>query len=72
MEAYKRVALARKKTRPTGQDFIDNLFTDFIELHGDRCFGDDPTAINSYFGEFMSQYSWAEFVTGGLTQKKQE
>lgn len=45
MEAYKRVALARKKTRPTGQDFIDNLFTDFIELHGDRCFGDDPAII---------------------------
>lgn len=46
MEAYKRVALARKKTRPTGQDFIDNLFTDFIELHGDRCFGDDPAVIS--------------------------
>ncbi len=45
MEAYKRVALARKKTRPTGQDFIDNLFTDFIELHGDRCFGDDPAMV---------------------------
>lgn len=45
MEAYKRVALARKKSRPTGQDFIDNLFTDFIELHGDRCFGDDPAMI---------------------------
>ena len=45
MEAYKRVALARKKTRPTGQDFIDNIFTDFIELHGDRCFGDDPAII---------------------------
>lgn len=45
MEAYKRVALARKKNRPTGQDFIENIFTDFIELHGDRCFGDDPAMI---------------------------
>jgi acetyl-CoA carboxylase carboxyl transferase alpha subunit len=45
MEAYKRVALARKKNRPTGQDFIDNLFTDFIEVHGDRTFGDDPAMI---------------------------
>lgn len=45
MEAYKRVALARKKSRPTGQDFIENIFTDFIELHGDRCFGDDPAMI---------------------------
>ncbi|MBK5244335.1 MAG: acetyl-CoA carboxylase carboxyltransferase subunit alpha [Eubacteriaceae bacterium] len=45
MEAYKRVALARKKTRPTGLDYIENLFTNFIELHGDRCFGDDPAMI---------------------------
>ncbi|WP_303867515.1 acetyl-CoA carboxylase carboxyltransferase subunit alpha [Acetobacterium wieringae] len=52
MEAYKRVALARKKTRPTGQDFIDNLFTDFIELHGDRCFGDDPAVITG-LGQLM-------------------
>jgi len=45
MEAYKRVALARKKTRPTGLDYIENLFTNFIELHGDRCFGDDAAMI---------------------------
>ncbi|KNZ41560.1 acetyl-CoA carboxylase carboxyltransferase subunit alpha [Acetobacterium bakii] len=45
MEAYKRVALARKKTRPTGIDYIENLFTNFIELHGDRCFGDDAAMI---------------------------
>ncbi|AFA48690.1 acetyl-CoA carboxylase carboxyltransferase subunit alpha [Acetobacterium woodii] len=45
MEAYKHVTLARKKNRPTGQDYIDNLFTDFIELHGDRSFGDDPAMI---------------------------
>ncbi|MGV8906858.1 MAG: acetyl-CoA carboxylase carboxyltransferase subunit alpha [Acetobacterium sp.] len=45
MEAYKRVDLARKKTRPTGLDYIENLFTNFIEFHGDRCFGDDPAMI---------------------------
>ncbi|HEY5556994.1 acetyl-CoA carboxylase carboxyltransferase subunit alpha [Acetobacterium sp.] len=45
MEAYKRVALARKKTRATGLDYIENLFTNFIEFHGDRCFGDDPAMI---------------------------
>jgi acetyl-CoA carboxylase carboxyl transferase alpha subunit len=45
MEAYKRVNLARKKNRPTGLDYIENIFTDFIELHGDRCFGDDPAII---------------------------
>jgi acetyl-CoA carboxylase carboxyl transferase alpha subunit len=45
MEAYKQVALARKKNRPTGFDFVENIFSDFIELHGDRCFGDDPAMI---------------------------
>ena len=34
-----------------------------------RCFDDDPAAINAYYGEFMSQYSWAEFVAGTLTHK---
>lgn len=44
-EAYKRVAMARAKGRPTGKDFIDNLIIDFTELHGDRRYGDDPAVI---------------------------
>jgi len=34
--------LARHPQRPYPMDFIDALFTDFSELHGDRAFGDDP------------------------------
>ncbi|MDI3536110.1 MAG: acetyl-CoA carboxylase carboxyl transferase subunit alpha [Eubacteriaceae bacterium] len=45
MEAYKRVQLARKKNRPTSLDYIEHIFTDFIELHGDRQFADDPAMI---------------------------
>src|SRR5207237_2949575 len=30
---------------PTAQDYIQRLFTDFVELHGDRYFGDDPAVI---------------------------
>ncbi len=45
MEAYKRVLLARKKNRPTTLDYISELFTGFVELHGDRNFGDDPAMI---------------------------
>lgn len=37
--------LARHKNRPTGVDFISNIFTSFLELHGDRCFGDDKAII---------------------------
>ena len=33
---YDRVKLARDNKRPTGLDYIRNLFTDFVEMHGDR------------------------------------
>ncbi len=38
---WERVEISRKKDRPVGQDYIYSLFTDFVELHGDRCFRDD-------------------------------
>lgn len=43
--AYKRVKLARDKNRPTGLDYIQNLFHGFIEFHGDRCYADDPAIV---------------------------
>jgi acetyl-CoA carboxylase carboxyl transferase subunit beta len=43
--AWDIVNLARHVERPTSQDYIQRLFTDFIELHGDRLFGDDPAII---------------------------
>lgn len=42
---YDRVKLARGNGRPTGFDYIKNIFTGFIELHGDRCFADDPAIV---------------------------
>lgn len=39
--AYEKVQLARGKGRPSGLSFIQNIFPDFIELHGDRRFADD-------------------------------
>ncbi len=36
---------ARAKTRPTGKDYIEALFDDFMEFHGDRHCGDDPAVI---------------------------
>jgi acetyl-CoA carboxylase carboxyl transferase subunit alpha len=41
-EAWRRTELARHPDRPYPMDFIDALFTDFSEIHGDRAFGDDP------------------------------
>lgn len=45
MDAYQRVQAARKTGRPTGIDYISNIFSDFFEFHGDRRFGDDPAII---------------------------
>jgi len=43
-----RVLLARHPKRPYTQDYLDGIFTDFIELHGDRLFRDDPAIIGGW------------------------
>lgn len=43
--AYDRVRLARNNNRPTGLDYIKNIFKNFIEMHGDRRYGDDPAIV---------------------------
>ena len=43
--AWRRVQLARHPKRPHSLDYIERLFTDFQELHGDRYFGDDPAIV---------------------------
>lgn len=45
MQAWDRVQVARHPNRPTTKDYIQLLFTDFIELHGDRLYGDDAAII---------------------------
>jgi acetyl-CoA carboxylase carboxyl transferase subunit alpha len=42
---WKRVELARHPERPYALDYIHRIFNDFIELHGDRYFGDDSAII---------------------------
>lgn len=43
--AYDRVKNARSAERATALDIIDSLFTDFVELHGDRGFRDDAAVV---------------------------
>ena len=43
--AWKRVQLSRTKGRPIGTDYIQELFTDFVECHGDRYYGDDKAVV---------------------------
>ena len=43
--AWQRVLLARHPKRPHALDYIERIFQDFQEIHGDRLFGDDPAIV---------------------------
>lgn len=45
VNAYERVLAARSSTRPMGGYYIDRMIDNFVELHGDRRFGDDAAII---------------------------
>lgn len=45
LEPWDRVQLARKPGRLTGLDYIEAVFDDFMEIHGDRLYGDDPSIV---------------------------
>ncbi len=45
LSSWDRVMLSRMQDRPVGSDYIQSLFTDFIEFHGDRLFKDDRAVI---------------------------
>lgn len=44
-DAWEKIQISRQKDRPVGSDYIQMLCTDFLEFHGDRCFGDDPAIL---------------------------
>jgi acetyl-CoA carboxylase carboxyl transferase subunit alpha len=45
LTAWERVQLARHPQRPYTLDYVRLIFTDFVELHGDRLFADDPAIV---------------------------
>src|SRR5687767_8118844 len=45
LEPWQRVQVARHPRRPLSLDYIGRCFEDFVELHGDRHFGDDPAIV---------------------------
>lgn len=53
LEPWDRVQLARKNGRLTALEYIDALFDDFTELHGDRLYGDDGAIAGgiAFYGE---------------------
>ena len=46
--AFERVQTARHPDRPYAMDLFQTLFTDFVEIHGDRRFADDPAMITGF------------------------
>ncbi len=45
LTAWERVEIARNTKRKTALDYINEIFDEFIELHGDRCYGDDKAMV---------------------------
>jgi acetyl-CoA carboxylase carboxyl transferase subunit alpha len=45
LDAWQRTELARHPQRPYTLDYVERLFTDWSEIHGDRTFGDDPAIV---------------------------
>ena len=61
--AWQKTELARHPQRPQTIDYIERLFTDFSEIHGDRSFGDDPAIVSG-----MARFHGEEILVVG-TQK---
>ncbi len=45
ISAFERVKIARHLERPHTKDLLESIFTDFVELHGDRRYADDPALM---------------------------
>ncbi|MDR1244727.1 MAG: acetyl-CoA carboxylase carboxyltransferase subunit alpha [Endomicrobium sp.] len=45
LSSWQRIQIARHPQRPYSKDYIKLIFENFAELHGDRCFGDDPAVL---------------------------
>ena len=69
LSAWDRVTLSRRSDRPVGSDYRKRLFSEFIELHGDRLFGDDR-AILGGVGLFGGQPVTVIFQEKGKTTKE--
>lgn len=46
--AFEKVQLARNPNRPYTNDLLKNIFTEFVELHGDRRYADDPAIVTGF------------------------
>jgi acetyl-CoA carboxylase carboxyl transferase subunit alpha len=66
LSAWERTELARHPNRPHFLDYVERIFSDFSEIHGDRGFGDDPAIITG-----IARFNGREVAVLG-TQKGRE
>ncbi len=64
--AWDSVKLARHESRPTALDYLDRICTSFVELHGDRVFGDDRSMVTG-----IAHFSGQTVVVIGQERAKQ-
>lgn len=48
LTAWQTIQVARHPNRPQAADYVDLIFDDFVELHGDRTFGDDRALVTGF------------------------
>src|SRR6058998_2091105 len=67
---WQRVQVARHPSRPGLEDFIERLFTDFVEIHGDRRFADDHAIMTGFARYHDEPVMIVGHVKGGDTKEK--
>ncbi len=70
MNPYDRVQKARENGRPTGKVFINKIFENFTEFHGDRRYGDDPAIIGGIGTLYGFPVTVIALEKGDTTQEK--
>ena len=50
LSRWQKTLVARHPERPYTLDYVHHLMTDWVELHGDRCFADDPAIVAGFAG----------------------
>ncbi|MFM9058715.1 MAG: acetyl-CoA carboxylase carboxyltransferase subunit alpha, partial [Planctomycetaceae bacterium] len=48
LDPWQTVEVSRHPDRPKTSDYLGLVFDEFVELHGDRCFGDDPAMLTGF------------------------
>lgn len=70
ISAWEKVKLARLPERPKALDYINEIFNNFIELHGDRLYGDDKSIVGGIATIKISDDDVAVTVIGEQKGKK--